>query len=150
MNAVKWTPLKILRDQFDQRPYLATEDGTCVAASHGNISPADMDRVRTGEREASITRLADCWNFLSAHPGLSVVEVVGKTVLIDSIHAMTAATAEITALRATNEKLLEALKAGEEILAIICEVICPDNPPPHGLERLALMRAAIASAGGAQ
>ena len=46
------------------------------------------------------------------------------------------------------ESLLDACKSGEELLALICEVICIGNPPPQGVERIANMRAAIAKAEG--
>lgn len=44
--------------------------------------------------------------------------------------------------------LLAALKTITNIYGIICEVICPDNPPPHGTETLAASRKAISSAEG--
>lgn len=50
---------------------------------------------------------------------------------------------KIDRLTAVNKELISALKDGEELLRIICEVLCPNNPPPHGIERLNKMRAAL-------
>lgn len=51
-------------------------------------------------------------------------------------------------LIAAAPELLDALREGEELLAMICTVICAENPPPYGLERLEKMRHAIARAEG--
>ena len=40
-------------------------------------------------------------------------------------------------------EMAEALKGVTELLAIICEVICLDNPPPTGNENLAKARAVL-------
>lgn len=54
---------------------------------------------------------------------------------------------KIDHLNVVNKELVEALKDGEELLSVICEVICFNNPPPHGIERLNKMRDALSKAG---
>ena len=53
-------------------------------------------------------------------------------------------TKEVDRLRAEKAELLEACEAAEIHYAMLCEVICADNPPPGGLPILAQLRTAIA------
>lgn len=46
-----------------------------------------------------------------------------------------------------HDEMVDALKEAEEFLNIICKVICPNNPPPHGNEILGRMRQALEKAG---
>ena len=55
-------------------------------------------------------------------------------------------TKEIDRLRSEKEDLLEACQAAEIHYAMLCEVICADNPPPGGMPILAQLRAAISAA----
>lgn len=45
-------------------------------------------------------------------------------------------------------ELTAALERGIELMSAICEALCPGNPPPHGVEILAQMRAAVDRAKG--
>ena len=45
-------------------------------------------------------------------------------------------------------EMLEALEAAEQHYAMLCEVICTDNPPPGGHPVLLRLRAVIAKAKG--
>ena len=59
-------------------------------------------------------------------------------------------TREVERLRAEKVDLLEACKATETHYAMLCEVICADNPPPGGMPILTQLRAAIKAAEGGE
>ena len=46
-------------------------------------------------------------------------------------------------LERENAALRSALEECEKYLTLICRVICPDNPPPHGESMLSKARAAL-------
>ena len=49
-------------------------------------------------------------------------------------------------LLAAAPDLLQAGVDAEELLRLICEVVCLGNPPPQSIERIAALRAAIRKA----
>ena len=53
---------------------------------------------------------------------------------------------EIDRMKVINGELLEACKAAETHYAMLCEVLCKDNPPPGGHPVLTQLRAAIQNA----
>jgi len=55
-------------------------------------------------------------------------------------------TREVDRLRAEKAELLEVCKAAETHYAMLCEVICADNPPPGGMPILTQLRTTIAKA----
>lgn len=129
---------------------------------------AVMDMIEYGEipkemSQANAARIVACVNFLSAHPDLSVVEVVGNEEIaclrrvealehqrVADNHALIESN---TVLRATNEKLLETLKEVTPYAQELSELYGARLLSETATEiraQVATANALIASAGGAQ
>lgn len=107
--------------KFNTLEVLDSVAGHILIEQDGSRGIATVEDGCGGNKELHAHRLVDCWNFLSAHPDLSKVEVVSKEKMerdnlswLELDKANSKAFAKIEQLRASHAVLEARIKELEE------------------------------------